>query len=91
MYVLVSYDIVEDRTRNRVFKFLKDFGTPVQKSVFECHVSWGQLRKMIKGIEGLIDVKADKVRYYSLCRQCVGRVVISGWGDIKRDEGFEVV
>lgn len=91
MYVLVSYDIVEDRTRNRVFKFLKDFGTPVQKSVFECDLSMGELQKMIKGIERLIDVKSDKVRYYSLCKQCVGRVVISGWGDIKEDEGFEVV
>ncbi len=91
MYVLVSYDIVKDKTRNRVFKFLKDYGTPVQKSVFECDLSRDHLEKMIQGLEKLIDRKTDKVRYYPLCRQCTGRVVISGWGEIREDEGFEVV
>ena len=91
MYVLVSYDVVEDKKRNRLFKYLKDFGTPVQKSVFECDLSGERLKKMVKGVEGIINLKSDKVRYYPLCRQCVGRVVISGWGEIREDEGFEVV
>ena len=36
MYVMVSYDIVEDRARTKVMKFLKDYGNRVQLSVFEC-------------------------------------------------------
>ncbi len=91
MYVLVSYDVVEDRIRNRLFKYLKDFGTPVQKSVFECHLTKEQLRRMMRGVEKIMDPKKDRVRYYPLCRQCVGRVIISGWGEVKEDEGFEVV
>ncbi|HEC32104.1 MAG: CRISPR-associated endonuclease Cas2 [Deltaproteobacteria bacterium] len=85
MYVMVSYDVVEDKKRNRLFKYLKDFGVPVQKSVFECDLSPEQLDRMVKGVERIIDLKSDKVRYYPLCKQCVGRVVISGWGEIQEN------
>jgi len=91
MYILVSYDIVEDKTRNKVSKFLEDFGVRIQKSVFECDLNELQYSKMKKGVEKFIDKKADRVRYYPLCKQCIGRVVISGWGEVKEDEGFEVI
>jgi len=91
MYILVSYDIVQDKTRNKVSKLLEDFGVRIQKSVFECDLNDLQFSKLKKGVEKLIDKKADRVRYYSLCKQCVGRVVISGWGEVKEDEGFEVI
>lgn len=91
MYILVSYDIVKDKTRNKVSKFLEDFGVRIQKSVFECDLNELQYSKMKKGVEKLIDKKADRVRYYPLCKQCIGRVVISGWGEVKEDEGFEVI
>ena len=91
MYVMVSYDIVNDRTRYKVMKFLKDFGTRVQYSLFECDVDEEQYKRMKQGIEELINKKEDKVRYYRICRACMKRVVISGWGEIKEDEGFEIV
>jgi len=91
VYILVSYDIVEDKTRNRVSKFLKDYGTRVQLSVFECDLKEEQFKSMKKGLEKLIDKKQDRVRYYPLCKQCVGRVVISGWGEVREDQGFEVI
>ncbi|HDG96778.1 MAG TPA: CRISPR-associated endonuclease Cas2, partial [Desulfobacterales bacterium] len=36
MFYLVCFDIVDDRTRQRVVKVLKGYGHRVQKSVFEC-------------------------------------------------------
>ncbi len=91
MYVMVSYDIVEDRTRTRVMKFLKDFGSRVQLSVFECDLNDDQHQRMKEGVEDLINRKEDRVRYYRLCKGCVSRVVISGWGEIEQDEGFEII
>ena len=38
MFYVVSYDIVDDARRTRVHATLKDYGTPVQYSVFECDV-----------------------------------------------------
>jgi len=43
------------------------------------------------GIEKLIDKKKDRVRYYKLCKVCVGRIQISGWGEIREDEDFEII
>lgn len=91
MYILVSYDIVDDRIRNRVMKFLKNFGERIQLSVFECDLDVEMYRKMKRGVETLIDKSNDRVRYYRLCKGCVGKVAISGWGEIREDEGFNIV
>ena len=37
MHYTVAYDITDDKRRNRVAKILKDFGTRIQYSVFECN------------------------------------------------------
>jgi CRISPR-associated protein Cas2 len=91
MYVMVSYDIVNDRVRTKVMKLLKNFGERVQLSVFECDLDEKMYQRMKRGVEKLIDEEEDRVRYYRLCRSCVDRVVISGWGEIRVDEGFEVI
>jgi len=91
MYILVSYDIVDNRKRLKVLKFLKDYGYRVQKSVFECNLDKNHYIDMKNGIEKLIDKKKDRVRYYKLCKVCVGRIQISGWGEIREDEDFEII
>ncbi len=88
---MVSYDIVRDKTRGRVMRFLKDYGQRVQLSVFECDLDEETYRKMKRGVEGLIDKKEDRVRYYRLCRECVSRVVVSGWGEAPSDSEFELI
>ncbi len=88
---MVSYDVVDDKRRIKLMNFLKDFGVRVQYSVFECDISEEMFEKMKKGVEEIIDKKEDKVRYYPICKACLKRVVISGWGEIKEDEGFEII
>lgn len=91
MYVLISYDIVKNKTRTRVMKFLKDFGDHVQLSVFECGLDEVQLQQVKEGIEELIDKKNDRVRYYSLCKACLKKIEISGWGDAPDDQRFKII
>jgi CRISPR-associated protein Cas2 len=91
MYIMVSYDIVDDKTRLKVLNFLKNFGDRVQLSVFECNLNEEQFRKMKTGIEKIIDRKQDRVRYYRICNACRKRVQISGWGEVIEDEGFEII
>lgn len=91
MYTMVSYDIVKDKTRTKVMKFLKDFGDRVQLSVFECDLNDDQYSRMKEGVEKLINKKEDRVRYYRLCKGCMNRVVISGWGEIEQGEGFTII
>lgn len=91
MYVMVSYDIVDNKRRTRLMKFLKEFGERVQQSVFECDLDETLYETMKYGVEGIIDKRADRVRYYPLCKGCLRRVLISGWGEVKPDEGFTIV
>ena len=74
MYV-IAYDISDDRRRTRLFKTLKQFGTPVQESVFECHLTSSQFSQMRLLVEQLIEPHADQVRFYNLCPKCAGRIL----------------
>lgn len=91
MFVVVSYDIVDDRKRTRVAKAMKSFGERVQKSVFECRVDDKQFLKMKKTLESIIDMNEDSVRYYFLCKGCIERIEISGWGTVVEDENLIIV
>jgi len=91
MYTLISYDIVSDRVRTKVMKFLKDYGDHVQKSVFECHLDDDKYAEVKDGLMSLVNPKEDRVRLYRICHACMGKVEISGWGTVKEEEEFTVV
>jgi len=89
--VVVSYDIVEDRIRNRVAKLMKRYGERVQKSVFECRLDDRRFLKMREQVVKELDQEQDSVRYYLLCERCRGRVEIAGLGAVLEDEEVIVV
>jgi CRISPR-associated protein Cas2 len=91
VFVVVCYDVVDDRTRTRLAKLMQNYGNRVQKSVFECTVDDRVYLRMKEQIEKLIDWEEDSVRYYFLCGSCVKQVEISGWGAIREDEEVIVV
>ena len=91
MFVVVSYDIVDDRRRNRVCKTLKDFGTRVQYSVFECELDAAALRRLGDRLERLIERKEDSVRFYFLCRVCRPKIRVMGLGQVTRLDRFRIV
>ena len=91
MFVMISYDIVDDKDRLRLMKFLKDYGDRVQKSVFECNLDHKTYQEVKAGVEEIINKRKDRVRYYRICKGCVERIEISGWGEITEDEDFILV
>jgi len=90
MFVVVSYDVVDDKKRARLARLLLDYGRRVQKSVFECLVDEKQFLEMKFRVERGVDLAADSVRYYILCQRCVNAVQISGWGTVSEDESDAV-
>ena len=65
---LVTYDISDDRKRNRVIKVLHEYGTRVQFSCFEIEISSKDLGKLIQKLEGIIDCETDKVFIFPISR-----------------------
>lgn len=91
MLVMISYDVVDDSKRLKLMRFLKDYGTRVQKSVFECNLSPDLYEKVKNGVENIINRRKDRVRYYRMCGSCKDKVEISGWGEVTEDDEFLVV
>lgn len=91
MFVVVAYDVVDDRKRARVAKALSDYGRRVQKSVFECQVDDRQFFKMRERMEKEVDPEEDSVRYYILCSKCAGNVHVYGLGVLGEEEEVTIV
>ncbi len=71
MEVLVAYDVATDsqegrRRLRRVAKVCEGFGQRVQKSVFECIVTEGQLVILEARLVREIDPSSDSLRIYQL-------------------------
>ena len=82
MFYVISYDIPDDQRRNQLAKTLKGFGTRVQYSVFEAHLTRSQFEQMKQAVTGVINTDEDSVRYYALCRACTGQIEVPARGDV---------
>lgn len=91
MFVLVSYDIQDNKIRRTIAKHLLNYGARVQKSVFECNVDQNQYKEIIEGLRDISDKARDSIRVYRLCAGCYERISISGWGDVTEDEDFHII
>ena len=87
-FITVCFDIRDPKRLRRVSDALENFGTRVQRSLFECHLDHNQLRKLCDRIDALIDVKEDHVRYYSLCPKDVPEIIIDGIGFRTQDSDY---
>ncbi len=78
MFVVVCFDISSDRTRRQATRVLEDYGTRVQKSVFECRMGERQFVELRYRMSQLDLAAGDLVRYYTLCRACQAKVEFTG-------------
>lgn len=75
VWIVVSYDITNDRRRNRIFDILKSYGQHVQYSVFECELSRVALVQLRNRLDlELKPSEGDSIRYYFLCEACSKKV-----------------
>ena len=96
MHVIIAYDISNNRTRNKMFKLLKEMGLNTQKSVFECELDRADLLSFQQKAETLLATGAadeepadrgtsakrspDSVLMYPICRRCARGVTVLGQG-----------
>lgn len=77
-FILIVYDISNDRRRTKLHNLLLDYGTPVQYSVFECLLEAKDLARLKGLVRKVIHPRKDNVRYYYLCAKCIARIEPSG-------------
>ena len=92
MFVVVSYDIGNDRRRLKTANLLMDYGGErVQRSVFECYITARNLKRLQQRLEDLIDEENDSVRFYVLCKSCRRRAVCMGAAKPTDEPGLRII
>ncbi len=92
MIYFVSYDITDDKIRKKLFKYLKNYGVPVQKSVFELRKSSKDIEQIKKDITDKFKIsKTDSIRFYKVCKECMKKIVVQGIGGKTVTSEFYIV
>jgi len=81
-FILVTYDISDDRRRTKLHDLLLQYGIPVQYSVFECLLGAKRLKQMKRQVNKVIKIKMDHVRYYYLCQACLKRIEVTSGAEV---------
>jgi CRISPR-associated protein Cas2 len=90
-FVVVVYDISNDKRRTKLHDTLLNYGTPVQYSVFECLLDGEQLAHMKQAVERVIRPRKDRVRYYHLCQQCLSKTEVTSGPEVLHETDVIVV
>jgi CRISPR-associated protein Cas2 len=78
-FMVVAYDIADNRRRSKIAKVLEQYGIRCNESVFECLLTEARIEKMKQQLQKLADSSEDSILYYYLClpcvmkRECIGR------------------
>jgi len=91
MFVVVSYDMPDDKRRRRVMKTLEDFGNHIQYSVFECDIKEPVYRRMRERLKHYIVDKEDNVRFYFLDEDAVKKIETIGAAGVRRARDWEII
>ena len=91
MVLLLVYDIVDDTRRTKLFKRLKGFLVPVQKSVFEGELPANRWSELLRTVNGTMDHQEDSVRIYSICKGCKGSMTLLGTSPAVPDPGQPIL
>ncbi len=75
IFIVVAYDIENDRNRAKVAKLLEKCGSRINYSVFECMLTETQYNNLQKQIQNKINPKTDTVAYYRICVDCYTKIV----------------
>ena len=91
MFIVIVYDISNDRRRTKLHNALLDYGTPVQYSVFECLLDEEGVQHMKRAVGRVIRPRVDRVRYYYLCQACLKKVEVTSGVEVLSEEETIVV
>ena len=91
MFYIISYDIPNDKRRQKIAKILLNFGDRVQYSVFEAILSDGLLKKMVSSLTRVSRDKEDSIRIYQVCKECKKAIRILGTGEVSEDKDVYIL
>lgn len=86
VFVLIIYDIVSNKKRVQLSKYLQGFGFRIQKSAFEALIQEKVYQKMIAGLERFV-TEEDNIRVYKI----IGKGQVKNFGKQIQNETEETI
>lgn len=87
MKVVVSYDIIENKKRQKVIDTLEGYGfVRVQKSIFLGDIKIRKIRKLLLELSGVIDLEKDALCILNICEKCYGKGIF-----ISRNMNYKMI
>lgn len=74
MHYLIAYDVTDDRRRHRIAKLLEGYGTRSQYSLFECHLTPPQLRRLRRCLDRRLNHDTDRLAIYPIAANLAPRI-----------------
>ncbi|MBI4834056.1 MAG: CRISPR-associated endonuclease Cas2 [Planctomycetes bacterium] len=90
-YYIIAYDIADPKRLNRIHKTLKDYGNPLQFSIFECYLTRKDLIILQDKLERIINNAEDRIIVLALCPPCKDRITIIGKQEMQEQPNGAVV
>lgn len=86
VFVLIIYDIADNRTRNKLAKLLQGYGFRIQKSAFEAFISKNKYQQLLKILE-MFPSGEDSIRVYKI----VGKGQVTSFGNSIDNEQEDII
>ncbi len=86
IFILVIYDIVDNKKRNKLAKHLQGYGNRVQKSAFEAIVSRKKYEQLLREVPAFIS-REDSIRIYRIS----GKGQVTAWGIENNTEQEDII
>jgi CRISPR-associated protein Cas2 len=74
---LVMYDVREPKRLKRVHKILREWGEPLQYSVFNVRATKREMEELRCRVTRLVEAE-DSVLWFRLCQVCANQLVVQG-------------
>jgi len=88
MFIIVSYDIIDDKKRDKICNILKDYCKRLQYSVFECDLTEKLFEQMIKKLKTHINEGEDSLIIIHLCEACKKKIMFIGVRKSLKEDDF---
>lgn len=72
-FIVIAYDVTDDKRRGKVIKAIEKYGTRINKSVYECMVTKSQYERLLESLEKIIKSGEDQLAIYPLCLDCYAK------------------
>jgi len=77
-FILLCYDIVDNKRRTKLQKVADAYGERVNDSVYECWLTPSDEAALAKKVRRLVNDHEDAVYFYRLCAACLQRKTSMG-------------